>query len=63
MAGIATATVAQIEDCRRRVVQLEQMLQQFSQGTLSPTTLNSDQITKVDTAVDNLAAALALINT
>lgn len=63
MAGIATATVAQVEDCRRRLVQLEQMLQQFSQGTLSPTTLNSDQITKVDTAVDNLAAALALINT
>lgn len=63
MAGIVTATVAQVEDCRRRLVQLEQMLQQFSQGTLSPTTLNSDQITKVDTAVDNLAAALALINT
>lgn len=63
MAGIVSATVAQVEDCRRRLVQLEQMLQQFSQGTLSPTTLNSDQITKVDTAVDNLAAALALINT
>lgn len=63
MAGIVTATVAQVEDCRRRLVQLERMLQQFSQGTLSPTTLNSDQITKVDTAVDNLAAALALINT
>lgn len=63
MAGIVSATVAQIEDCRRRLVQLEQALQQFSQGTLSPTTLNSDQILKVDTAVDNLAAALALINT
>lgn len=63
MAGIVTATVAQVEDCRRRLVQLEQILQQFSQGTLSPTTLNSDQITKVDLAVDNLAAALALINT
>lgn len=63
MAGIVSATVAQVEDCRRRLVQLEQALQQFSQGTLSPTTLNSDQILKVDTAVDNLAAALALINT
>lgn len=63
MAGIATATVAQIEDCRRRVVQLEQVLQQFSQGTKAPTALDATQITTIDLLVDQMAAALALINT
>lgn len=63
MAGIATATVAQIEDCRRRVVQLEQVLQQFSQGTKTPTALAPAEITAIDALVDQMAAALALINT
>lgn len=61
MAGIAT--VAQIEDCRRRVVQLEQVLQQFSQGTKAPTALGAAEITSIDALVDQVAAALALINT
>lgn len=63
MAGIATATVAQIEDCRRRVVQLEMVLQQFSQGTKAPTALGAAEITAIDALVDQVAAALALINT
>lgn len=63
MAGIATATVAQIEDCRRRVAQLEQVLQQFSQGTKAPTALVPAEITSIDALVDQVAAALALINT
>ena len=63
MAGIATATAAQIEDCRRRVVQLEMVLQQFSQGTKAPTALAAAEITAIDALVDQVAAALALINT
>lgn len=63
MAGIVSATVAQIEDCRRRVAQLEQVLQQFSQGTKSTTTLAIAEVTSVDALVDQVAAALALINT
>lgn len=63
MAGIVSATAAQILDCRRKVVQLEIMLQQFAQGTRSPTALNATQITQVDTKVDEVAAALALLNT
>lgn len=63
MAGIVSATAAQILDCRRKVVQLEILLQQFAQGTRSPTALNSTQITQVDTKVDEVAAALALLNT
>lgn len=63
MAGIVTATVAQIEDCRRRVAQLDQVLQQFSQGTKAPTALDASQITAIDQLVDQVAAALALINT
>lgn len=63
MAGIVTATVAQIEDCRRRVAQLEQVLQRFSQGTKAPTALAAAEITSIDALVDQVAAALALINT
>lgn len=63
MAGIVSATAAQILDCRRKVVQLEILLQQFAQGTRSPTALNSTQIAQVDTKVDEVAAALALLNT
>lgn len=63
MAGIATATVAQIEDCRRRVTQLQAVLQQFSQGTKAPTALDASQITAIDLLVDQTVAALALLNT
>lgn len=63
MAGIVSATVAQVQEARRRVAQLEDILQQFAQGTLAPTTLNADQIAKVDAAVDAVAAALAPLNT
>jgi len=63
MAGIVSATAAQILACRRKVVQLEILLQQFAQGTRSPTALNSTQIAQVDTKVDEVAAALALLNT
>lgn len=63
MAGIATATAAQIEDCRRRLEQLRQELQLFSQGTHSPTALDASQITAIDLLVDQTVAALALLNT
>lgn len=63
MAGIVSATAAQIEDCRRRVAQLEMVLQQFSQGTKAPTALAAAEITAIDALVDQVAAALALINT
>ena len=63
MAGIATATVAQIEDCRRRVVQLELVLQQFSQGTKAPTALGESEITAIDLLVEQTVSALALLNT
>lgn len=63
MAGIVSATAAQILDCRRKVVQLEIMLQQFAQGTRAPAALNATQIAQVDTKVDEVAAALALLNT
>ena len=63
MAGIVSATVAQVQTARRRVAQLEVILQQFAQGTYAPTTLNADQITKVDAAVAAAVAALAPLNT
>ncbi len=63
MTGIATATAAQIEDCRRLVVQLEQVLQQFSQGTKGPTVLAAAEITSIDALVYQVTAALVDINT
>ena len=63
MAGIATSTAAQIEDCRHRLEQLRQALQTFSQGTHSPTALDDSQITAIDLLVDQTVAALALLNT
>lgn len=63
MAGIVSATVAQVQEARRRVAQLEVVLQQFAQGTKAPTTLNADQITAVDAAVDAAVAALTPLNT
>ena len=63
MAGIVSATVAQVQEARRRVAQLEAILQQFAQGTRAPTTLNADQITKVDAAVAAAVAALTPLNT
>lgn len=63
MAGIVSATVAQVQEAHRRLAQLEVILQQFAQGTLAPTALNADQITKVDAAVDAAVAALTPLNT
>ena len=63
MAGIVSANVAQVQEARRRLAQLEVILQQFAQGTLAPTTLNADQITAIDLLVDQTVAALALLNT
>ena len=63
MAGIVSATVAQVQEARRRLAQLEAILQQFAQGTLAPTALNADQIAAVDAAVDAAVAALTPLNT
>jgi hypothetical protein len=63
MAGIATSTVAQVEEARRRIAQLLPLLQELAQGPFSPTTLASGQIAEIDLAVDNAVAALGPINT
>mgnify|MGYP003494859087 FL=1 len=63
MAGIATATAAQVEDARRRLAILGVELQQFSQGSRKGTSLTATQITKIDLLVDQAVAALALLNT
>ena len=63
MAGIVSATVAQVQEALRRLAQLEVILQQFAQGSGAPTTLNADQIAKVDAAVDAAVAALTPLNT
>ena len=63
MAGIATATPAQVEDARRRLAILGDDLQKFSQGTRKGTSLTATQITKIDLLVDQAVAALALLNT
>lgn len=63
MAGIVSATTTQIEECRRRVAQLLPLLQELVQGPFVPTNLDAAQITEIDDAVDNVAAALAPLNT
>ena len=63
MAGIATATPAQVEDARRRLAILGVDLQLFSQGSRKGTSLTATQITKIDLLVDQAVAALALLNT
>lgn len=63
MAGIATATQAQIEDARRRLAILGEDLQLFSQGTKKPTALTAADIVAIDLRVDQAVAALALLNT
>lgn len=63
MAGIVSATAAQIEDCRRRLEQLGDVLQLFSQGTKAPTKLTAADVTAIDGKVDLAVAALALLNT
>mgnify|MGYP006344183351 CR=1 FL=1 len=63
MAGIATATPAQVEDARRRLAILGVDLQLFSQGSRKGTALTATQITKIDLLVDQAVAALALLNT
>ena len=63
MAGIATATPAQVEDARRRLAILGVELQLFSQGSRKGTSLTATQITKIDLLVDQAVAALALLNT
>lgn len=63
MAGIVSATTAQVETCRHRVAQLLPLLQELAQGPFVPTNLDAAQIAEIDTAVDNVAAALAPLNT
>ena len=63
MAGIATATAAQVEDARRRLAILGVELQQFSQGSRKGSALSAAQIIKIDLQVDQAVAALALLNT
>lgn len=63
MAGIVSATPAQVEECRRRAAQVLPLLQFLAQGPFVPTNLDAAQVTEIDTAIDNLVAAIAPLNT
>ena len=64
MAGIVSATPAQVQTARDKVYALAKVLQDISQGPLPVNTaLNAAQITAVDAIVDAAAAAIAPLNT
>lgn len=64
MAGIVSATAAQVQTARDKVYALAKVLQDISQGPLpANTALNAAQITAVDAIVDAAVAAIAPLNT
>lgn len=64
MAGIVSATAAQIQTARDAVRKLGIELQMLSQGPYPGVAgLGADLITRIDTAVDNAVAAIAPLNT
>ena len=64
MAGIVTATAAQVQTARDATAKLLRALQDISQGPLPTNTkLNAAQITAVDAVVDAQVAAIAPLNT
>lgn len=64
MAGIVSATDAQVQTARDAVFALAKVLQDISQGPLpSAANLNAAQITSVDAIVDAAVAAIAPLNT
>ena len=64
MAGIISATAAQVQTARDAVEKLARILQDVSQGPLPTNTkLNAAQIVIVDAAVDATVAAITPLNT
>ena len=64
MAGIVSATVAQVQTARDAVEKLARLLQDISQGPLpNAANLNAAQITAVDAIVDAAVAAITPLNT
>lgn len=64
MAGIVSATDAQIQTARDAVEKLARTLQDLSQGPLpNKAYLAAAQITAIDAAVDAAVAAIAPLNT
>ena len=64
MAGIVSATPAQVQTARDKVQALYLKLQAISQGPLPVNTkLSAQQITEVDAIVDAAVAAIAPLNT
>lgn len=64
MAGIVSATAAQVQTARDAVHKLDRVLQDLSQGPLPPNTeLNAAQIASIDAIVDAAVAAITPLNT
>ena len=64
MAGIVSATAAQVQTARDKVYALAKVLQDISQGPLPVNTkLNAAQIASVDAIVDAAVAAITPLNT
>ena len=64
MAGIVSATQAQIAAARKALQQLAIELEQLSQGPLPKASdLSTRQAARIDAKVDALVAALAPLNT
>lgn len=64
MAGIVSATAAQVATARVAVAKLALELEQIANGPLPPAAkLSTQQATRVDAKVDAVVAALAPLNT
>lgn len=64
MAGIVSATAAQVQTARVAVAKLSAALQDVSQGPLPANTkLNTAQAAAIDALVDAAVAAIAPLNT
>lgn len=64
MAGIVSATAAQVQTARDVVEKRVRVFQDISQGPLpANTALNAAQITSVDAIVDAAVAAITPLNT
>lgn len=64
MAGIVSATQAQIAAARKALQQLNTELEQLSQGPLPKNTaLSTRQAARIDTKVKALVSAIAPLNT
>lgn len=64
MAGIISATPAQVQTARDKVYALAKVLQDLSQGPLPTNTkLNAAQIASIDAIVDAAVAAITPLNT